>query len=137
MERKMIVAALIMYFAVFIASLVKFSDKKQLNIFSAMLSAFVPFFLIMFWIHFSAYVWKKDLKKMPMLKMISLMFKTLLIEISMIPVMHTGIIWLVIERIKEHKNSKMTFSVFRDSELGDSPLKRLHGELRQVVSAQF
>lgn len=53
MEQKLIAFVSIMCFSVFIASLIKFSAKKLLNGFSAMLSIFVPIFLVLFWVHFS------------------------------------------------------------------------------------
>ena len=75
MEQKLIIVALIMYFAVFIASIIKFSVNRYLTVFSAVLSIFAPVFLILFFIHFNVYVCKKDLRDLPLLKSISLAVK--------------------------------------------------------------
>ena len=137
MEQKLIIVALIMYFAVFIASIIKFSVNRYLTVFSAVLSIFAPVFLILFFIHFNVYVWKKDLRDLPLLKSISLAVKILKVEISMIPVMHTGVIWLIVERIKKSRNFESNVSVFKYSDVRDSSLRKLNGELRQVMTAQF
>ena len=138
MEQKLIIAALIMYFALFIASIIKFSAKKQLSIFSAILSFFVPVFLIWFLINFNAYVWRKDAKKLPMLRVIPTLFWLLTAELSMIPAMHTVVVWIIAERIKKRQHSRAEdVSIFKKSDIDDSPVGRLHGELRQVVLAHF
>lgn len=137
MEQKLIIAALIMYFALFIASVIKFSARKQLSIFSAILSFFVPVFLIWFLVNFNAYIWKKDAKKLPILRVIPTLFWLLKAELSMIPAMHTVVVWLIAEWIKKRQHSKANVSIFKKSDIEDSPVGKLHGELRQVVSAHF
>ena len=97
MEQKLIIATLIMYFALFIASIIKFSAIKQLSIFSAIFSFFVPVFLIWFLVNFNTYVWKKYAKKLHILKVIPTVFRLLTAEISMIPAMHTVVVWLIAE----------------------------------------
>ena len=133
MEQKLIIVALIMYFAVFIASIIKFSTNGRSTVFSAVLSIFAP----VFFMHFNVYVWKKDLRDLPLLKSISPAVKILKVEISMIPVMHTGVIWLIVERIKKSRNFESNVSVFKYSDVRDSSLRKLNGELRQVMTAQF
>lgn len=137
MEQKLVIAALIVYFAVFIASIIKFSAKKQLSVFSVILSVFMPVFLIWFLVNFNIYVWKQDVKKLPVLKVFLITFWILITEISMIPAMHTVVVLRIVDWLKKRQQSKDNINILKKSDIEDSPVGRLHGELRQVVSAYF
>ena len=73
-----------------------------------------------------------------MLRVIPTLFWLLTAELSMIPAMHTVVVWIIAERIKKRQHSRAEdVSIFKKSDIDDSPVGRLHGELRQVVLAHF
>ena len=92
MTQKILVVSLVIYLACSIASILKFMERKQLTIVNVLNSLIIPIFLAVFMVDLFGHVYQTDFRSLPLPRKILRSFKFLLIEIQIVPLMHTMLI---------------------------------------------
>lgn len=126
MIQKIVIALIIVFLAILTASILKFAEKKQLDVSSVIYSFFSPFFLVILMIRFFVYVYDNDLRPLPISKRFLCAFKFMVIEIQFIPIMHTTLINTICS-VKEETNSKIEITQLGRSAPTQTVIKGLHG----------
>ena len=126
MIQKVVIALMIVFLAILTASILKFAEKKQLDVSTVIYSFFSPFFLAILMISFFVYVYAHDLRPIPIAKRFFCVFKFIVIEIQFVPVMHTALINTICSAKKE-ANAKIEITQLRRSAPTQTMIKGLHG----------
>ena len=92
MTQKILVVSLIIRLACSVASVLKFMERKQLTIANVLISLLVPLFLAIFMIDLFGHVYQTDFRSLPFSRKILRSLKFVLIEIQIVPLMHTMLI---------------------------------------------
>ena len=91
------VALMIICLAAIVASILKFAEKNQLRIFTVIASLLMPILLPTFMVSFFIYVYKKDFSSLVFPKKIIKMFRFMLLEIQVTPLIHTTLVNIICE----------------------------------------
>ena len=127
-EQKIIIAAGMIYFAFFVASILKFSERGFLNKRTALISIFMPVVLVVFVTGFNVYIWKKDLRQLSILSQIWYLISFILTEFTMIPMIHTLIVAIFCYRDDEVLAERSAIRFHKQHIINE-----FNSELRQFV----
>lgn len=128
MTQKILVASLVIWLACSIASILKFMERKQLTIANVLTSLIIPIFLVVFMVDLFEHVYQTDFRLLPLPRKIVRSFKFLLIEIQIVPLMHTMLIKAFCSMQVKSKPQIISLG-FRKSESG----KRALEDLREII----
>ncbi|MBR1806268.1 MAG: hypothetical protein IJ774_07785 [Selenomonadaceae bacterium] len=116
MAQKILIASLTIWLAVSVASVLKFTVRKKLNVFVAVLSFFIPLLLVRLMIKVNVLFWKDDLNHFSLVKKLSLASKFMLFQTRFAPSIHTIFIDGICRRLKENADQKNTTTYFKTDE---------------------
>lgn len=116
MVQKFLIALLIVYLACFIASLLKFAEREQLDVFNSVLSLFMPLLLLRLMIKVSVFSWEHDFYHLPPTKKFFSAVKLVLFQIRFTPSIHTRFINRICRCQKENSETKVTVIYFTTAE---------------------
>lgn len=103
MTQKIVIALLIVCLAASIASVLKFAERNQFRSSTFVISLLMPFFLVFFMFDFGLYVYKKDLRCVKFPEKINSVFRFILLEIQIVPLIHTKLVEMFCDILKDKK----------------------------------
>ena len=125
MTQNLTVALMIICLAVIFASILKFAEKNQLRISIVIASLLMPILLPTFMVSFFIYVYKKDFSSLAFPQKIIRMFRFMLLEIQIIPLIHTTLINMICETQEEPK-FKLFFPLIKKNIFNRMAVESLH-----------
>lgn len=126
--QKVIIVLMIICLAFSVASIIKFSERRQLTGFSLIVSMFMPIFYLIFMMHFFVYVYRRDLQLIVFPDRFFCAVKFVLIELQITPLIHTTIINMFCCLQKE-ESAKVIFFNFKKSASAKVAVEDLHGRI--------
>ena len=125
MTQNFTIALMIICLAVIVASILKFAEKNQLHISTVIASLLMPILLPMFIVSFFIYVYKKDFSSLTFSKKNIKMFRFMLLEIQIIPFIHTTLVNIICEAQEEPK-FKPVFPLIKNNIFNRMTVESLH-----------
>lgn len=116
MAQKILIASLTIWLAVSVASVLKFTVRKQLNMFVAVLSLLMPLEFLCLMIKVNALFLEQDLKRFSLAKKVSLTFKFIMFQIRFAPSIHTIFIDGICRHLKENSGTRNAVIYFKTDE---------------------
>ena len=131
LAEKLWLVVVMMCFAIFIASMIKF---ERLNFKNLIFSIFMPIFLLFFLIHFSRFIWKNDLEKFSIKEKIPRILKLIVFEFQWLPMIHTAVIFIIEDIVKENATKQWSTLIFKTPSIR-SPIQILRKELNPLLES--